>query len=397
MTEKREKMRIAYFDCFSGISGDMILGALVDSGLALESLEKELARLNISGFHLTARKVTRGGISGTQVEVHITEEGKERRLSDFAAILENSSLSEEVKRASLNTFIRLAQVEARIHNTALENVHFHELGGLDTLVDIVGAFAGLRLLGVEKVYSSPLALGQGTVKCKHGPLPVPAPATLELLKGVPVYGSEVEAELVTPTGAAIITGLAARFGPMPSMRAEAIGYGAGQRDIVSRPNLLRIALASESSIYEEDQAIVIEANIDDMNPEFYDYIMARLFATGAMDVFLTPIYMKKNRPAVMLSVLVGPEKSDQALEVIFSETTTLGVRMYNVGRKKLSREQATVETPYGPVQIKIGKLGEKVLNVSPEYEACRRLAEEQNLPIKVVYEEAKKQALEKFK
>lgn len=389
-------MKIAYFDCVSGISGDMTLGAMIDAGLEVEELSRGVSKLGLSGYEIEARKVTRQGISATLVDVQVMEEGMERRLSDIEAILEASALDDDVKEASKKAFARLAAAEARIHRTSARDIHFHEVGGVDAIVDIVGAFVGLKCLGVQKVYASHLPLGRGTVECAHGTLPLPAPATLELLKGVPVYGRDIEAELVTPTGATIITSLTEDFGPPPPMRTESVGYGAGHRDL-PLSNILRLIIGSTEepeSGYQQEKAVMIEANIDDMNPEFYDHVMGRLFALGAMDVFLTPIHMKKNRPAVMLSVLLERGRVNEALAVIFSETTTLGTRLYEVERRKLIREQVMVETAYGQVTVKVGRVGGEILNISPEYEDCRRIAEREGIPLKTVYDEVKRQAME---
>jgi len=384
-------MRLAYFDCFSGISGNMVLGALLDAGLELDALKEALAGLRISGYEIKARKVKRRGIVGTLVDVRASKGEMERTLSDILEIIGESDLPEDVKERAGAVFTRLAEAEARVHGVSVEEVHFHEVGGLDAIVDVVGSVVGLRLLGVEEVYSSPLHLGRGFVECAHGLLPVPAPATLELVKGVPVYGWDIEVELVTPTGAAIITALAKSFGPLPSVRVERIGYGAGHRELPI-PNLLRLVIASAPGEFEEDTVVLLETNIDDMNPEFYEHVMDRLFQRGALDVFLTPIQMKRTRPAVMLSVIVGKKEVDEALRVIFEETTTLGVRMQEVRRRKLARESIVVETRYGPIAVKVASLGSAVKNISPEYEECRRIAEQQGIPLKVVYEEAKRAA-----
>jgi uncharacterized protein (TIGR00299 family) protein len=309
-------MKLAYFDCPSGISGDMVLGAILDAGLELDTLRQALDGLHLSGYEIEARKVMRGGLAGTLVEVH-TQEDVERKLKDVLAIVEGSAVPQEVKTTARAIFTRLAEVEARIHDTSVEDIHFHEVGGLDAIVDVVGSLLGLRLLRVEGVYASALPLGRGFVRCAHGLLPVPAPATLELLKGVPVYGLDVEAELVTPTGAAIVTALAHSFGPPPSMRVERVGYGAGQRELPI-PNLLRLIIAhapgelglSLVETFDEDTVILLETNIDNMSPEFYEHVMGRLFQQGALDVFLTPIQMKHNRPAVILSVIVGEKDVD---------------------------------------------------------------------------------------
>jgi len=384
-------MKLAYFDCFSGISGNMVLGALLDAGLELDALKEALAGLKVSGYEIEARKVMRRGIVGTLVDVRTPEGEGERNLGDILGIIGEGDLPEDVKERARAIFTRLAEAEARVHGVSVEEIHFHEVGGLDAIVDVVGSVVGLRLLGVEEVYSSPLHLGRGFVECAHGTLPVPSPATLELVRGVPVYGWDIEAELVTPTGAAIISALA-KFDTPPPMWVERIGYGAGHHDLPI-PNLLRLVIANAPGEFEEDTVVLLETNIDDMNPEFYEHVMSRLFQRGALDVFLTPIQMKRGRPAVMLSVLVGQKDVDEALGVIFEETTTLGVRMQEVRRRKLARESIVVETRYGPITVKVGRLGSVVKNISPEYEECRRIAERQGIPLKEVYEEARRAAI----
>ena len=384
-------MRIAYFDCFSGISGNMVLGALINIGLELHTLNEALASLKTSGYEIEAKKVLRSSIAGTLVDVKTQAQGVERRLRDILAIIDASALPKEVKGSSEKVFTRLAEAEAKVHGVDVAEVHFHEVGGLDAIVDIVGSVIGLNLLGIEEVYSSPLHLGRGFVDCAHGRLPVPAPATMELVRGVLTYGGDIEAELTTPTGAAIITTLAKDFGPSPLMEVQAIGYGAGHK-ILPIPNLLRLSMgeATEASEqgYEEDVATIMEANIDNMNPEFHEYVMEKFFERGALDVFLTPIQMKKGRPAVKLSVLVGESNLGQVIDVFFRETTTLGVRLYEARRKKLRRESIVVETRYGMVGIKVGKLGNSVMNISPEYEDCRKIASQHGIPLKEVYDEA---------
>ncbi|KKM99307.1 hypothetical protein LCGC14_1149140 [marine sediment metagenome] len=384
-------MRAAYFNCFSGISGDMVLAALLDLGWPLKELERELNKLDLFNYQIEAEKVAKQGIISTQIKMRIKEGKKERTLKDILSILDKSKLEEKIKERSRAVFIRLASVEAKIHGKSVQEVHLHELGGLDTIIDVVGAVAGMKYLGIEKVYSSSLPLGKGFLKCSHGTLPVPAPATLELLKGVPVYGSNIEAELVTPTGAAIISTLAENFGQMPPMKIDNIGYGAGQRDLPI-PNLLRVSLGILKNAYEEDVVSLIQTNIDDMNPEFYEHIADRLFDEGALDVFLTPIQMKKTRPATMLSVITDEEKIERMLELIFDETTTLGVRISRIKRRKLNRESRKVATKYGEIEVKIGKLDGMVKNISPGYEECRKIAPRLNIPLREVYQEAKQAA-----
>ena len=390
-------MRVAYFDCFSGISGNMILGALLDAGLELEALKEGLAELGLSGYEIEARRVLKRYIAGTLVDVKIQEEGVERHLGDILDILEESSLPGEIKETCGKIFAKLAEAEARVHGLDVEDIHFHEVGGLDAIVDVVGSVVGLALLGVEEVYSSAVHLGTGFVECAHGRLPVPAPATLALVKGAPTYGRDIEAELTTPTGAAIITTLAKEFGRAPLMAVEAIGYGAGHRNLPI-PNLLRIsigeAVKSKERGYEEDVVTVVEANSDDMNPELYEHVMGKLFEKGALDVFFTPIQMKKNRPAVKLSALVRENELAGVLDAFFEETTTLGVRLYEASRKKLARESIAVDTKYGKIVIKVGKLRDVVRNISPEYEDCRRIASQLDIPLKEVYEETRRAARE---
>ncbi|MCK4471294.1 MAG: nickel pincer cofactor biosynthesis protein LarC [Anaerolineae bacterium] len=390
-------MKIAYFDCFSGISGNMVLGALLDAGLGLDALKEALAGLKVSGYEIKARKVLKRYIAGTLVDVKTQEEEVERHLGDILDIIEGSTLPEDVKERAGVIFIRLAETEARVHGVNVEEIHFHEVGGLDAIVDIVGSVVGLKLVGIEEVYSSPLHLGRGFVKCAHGRLPVPSPATMELVKGVPTYGRDIEAELTTPTGAAIITTLAKKFGRAPLMEVKAIGYGAGHRDLPI-PNLLRVSIGKAveptGQGYEEDVVTLIEANIDDMNPELYEHVIGRLFEKGALDVFLTPIQMKKSRPAVKLSAIVRAADLSGVLDAFFEETTTLGVRLYEARRKKLSRRSIVVETRYGRVGVKVSKLGDVVKNISPEYEDCRRIALQLGIPLKEVYEEAKRAARE---
>jgi uncharacterized protein (TIGR00299 family) protein len=384
-------MTVAYFDCFSGISGDMTLGALVDAGMGIDTLRSELAKLDLAGYALRSEKVRRAGLAATKVYVDLAEKKHPaRRLSDVAQIIRGSMLSPQVKRKSTSIFERLADAEALVHGTTREQVHFHEIGAVDALVDIVGAVIGLEQLGITTIASSPIHLGSGTVRTSHGILPVPAPATAELLRNVPVYSSDIALELTTPTGAAIISTLAQTYGPLPPMKVSKTAYGAGSTDLPGRPNVLRILLGEPAVPYEEDSSVLIETNIDDMNPQVYEYVIERLMAAGAHDAYLAPIIMKKGRPGVLLSALCDRTTSDALLDVIFRETTSIGVRIQDVGRKKLGREIREVATPFGTVRIKISKRGEEVLTVTPEYEDCKKIAEEKSVPLKTVMEEAKK-------
>ena len=385
-------MTLAYFDCFSGISGDMTLGALVDAGVAIDALRSELSKLNVTGYTITSEKVSRAGIAATKVNVNIdTKEQPARRLADIRTIIGKSGLSASIKHQSLAVFEQLAIAEAHVHGTTPDKVHFHEVGAIDAIVDIVGSVIGLDLLGVTKIAGSPVNLGSGTVMTAHGMLPVPAPATIELLKAAPSYGSTIPFELTTPTGAAILSTLASSFGPVPAMRTNRAAYGAGGKDISGQPNVLRLILGEPLESHEEDQSIIIETNIDDMNPQLYDYVIERLMEQGAHDAYLAPIIMKKGRPAILLSVLCDKGKKTIIADTIFRETTSIGLRVSEVGRLKLERETREIETRYGKVRIKISRRGEETLTVTPEYEDCRKIAEEKQIALKQVIEEAKSQ------
>lgn len=385
-------MRVAYFDCFSGASGDMILGALIDAGLDLEELESELGKLKVSGYKIKAERAIRKGISGIKFSVDVTEQDMERRLKDIIEIIDQSDVDDDVKNLGKKLLGELAAIEAKIHNKNVEDIYFHEVGGLDSIIDLIGSLIGIRKLGIEAVYSSKIHVGTGFAECRHGILPIPAPATLELLKNIPIYSKGIEAELTTPTGAAILKTVSKAFGVMPEMKVEKIGYGAGSRDL-EIPNLLRIYIGETSDEkYEEDEVILIETNIDDINPEIFDYVSESLLRKGSLDVFMTPIFMKKNRLGTMLSILTTLDKLDQILSTIFTETTTLGVRIHRLERKKLAREIISVGTRFGDMKVKIGKIGEQIKNISPEYENCKEIAVKQGIPLKDVYDEAKEAA-----
>jgi uncharacterized protein (TIGR00299 family) protein len=391
-------MIVAYFDCFSGISGDMTLGALVDLELEPDFLKNELAKLKLDGYKISYDRTEKHGIAGTKAHVELTHHTDHnhhghhhsRNLSDIRRLIEDSDLRGDVKAKSIAVFVKLGEAEARVHGTTIDEVHFHEVGAVDSIVDIVGSVIGISALGIEKIYSSAPSLGKGFTRSAHGIIPVPAPATLELLKGIPVRQTEIESELVTPTGAAIVSTLADGFGPAPEMVVEKIGYGAGDRDLAEQPNLLRIYLGTARHNYERDTVKVIETNIDDMSPQVYDLLIDKLLGIGALDVFLTPILMKKSRPAVMLTALVDSPHLQEVCDCILAETTTLGVRIYEADRKKLSREIIEVETEYGKVRAKLGKMGDQVVKILPEYEDCKRLAREKNVPIMKVQQAALK-------
>ncbi|HHU32290.1 MAG: nickel pincer cofactor biosynthesis protein LarC [Zhaonellaceae bacterium] len=390
-------MKVAYFDCFSGISGDMILGSLIDAGLSHHILLKHLERLPLPGFSVQIEKVTKCGISGTKVNVLTQDCHTHRHLQDIYSILEQSKLEHDVIKTAKKIFQNLAQAEAKVHNTTPDNIHFHEVGAVDAIVDIVGAVVGLKELGIEEIYVSPLNLGSGFVECEHGTIPVPAPATVELLKGVPSYTSDVRQELVTPTGAAIITTLAKEFGSMPELVVDCAGYGAGERDL-KIPNLLRVIVGEHKQIsnYHTDKNIILETNIDDMNPEFFDFLFYRLSKEGALDVSLTPIYMKKNRPGTLLRVLAKENNKDNLIKAIFEETTTLGIRTYSANQISLPLEFRPIETKYGTIRIKIKKISGKSTQVLPVYEDCRLAAIKYGLPVKHVYDEVVREGLAKI-
>ncbi|MBU4562484.1 nickel pincer cofactor biosynthesis protein LarC [bacterium] len=395
-------MKIAYFDCFSGISGDMTVGALLDAGLEIETLEKELKKLGLSGYQLEVNKVVKKGISATKFKVKIKEEGVERRFKDILTIFEKSKLDEEIKKETKKIFFNIAQAESKIHQKDIDKIHFHEIGGLDSIIDVTAAVIGIKTLGIEEIHSSALPVGKGFVKCAHGVIPVPAPATLELLKNIPTYSGGIESEMITPTGAAIIGTLAKSFGERPLMKIERIGYGAGEKEFTI-PNLLRVSIGEKilkdenlKDGYVSDEAVLIETNIDDMNPEFYDYIMEQLFSQGALDVFLTPIQMKKNRPAHMLSIIVYEQDLKEILEVLFSESTTLGVRIREIKRLRLAQQNFIAETKYGKIRIKVGIFKREIKNIAPEYEDCKKMAKQHQVPLKEVYEEVKKVAYDKL-
>jgi len=389
-------MKIAYFDCFSGISGDMTVGALLDAGLKIDTLEKELKKLGLSGYQLEVNKVLKKGISATQFKVKIKEEGVHRRFKDILDILEKSKLDEEVKKETEKIFFNIAQAESKIHRKDIDKIHFHEIGGLDSIIDITSAVIGIKTLGIEEIHSSALPVGKGFVKCAHGVIPVPAPATLELLKNIPIYSGGIEGEMITPTGAGIISTLAKSFGERPLMKIERTGYGAGEKEFTI-PNLLRVSIGEKilkdenlKDGYVSDEAVLIESNIDDMNPEFYDYIMEKLFSQGALDVFLTPIQMKKNRPAHLLSIIVYEQNIKEILEVLFSESTTLGVRIREVKRLRLVQQNFITDTKYGKIRVKVGMFKGKIKNIAPEYEDCKKIAQQYKVPLKEVYDEAMK-------
>jgi pyridinium-3,5-bisthiocarboxylic acid mononucleotide nickel chelatase len=432
-------MRIAYLDCFSGISGDMFLGALIDAGVSSEIFEKAAAALDI-GARLEISRVNRSGISATKADVvvngqtdlprgsrtepalslpkgvsdpHEHTEAHSRHhhhkhghakhhpwrgLNEIRKIIGKAELSESAKNTAISIFEKLGQTEAKIHDVPIEEIHFHEVGAADALVDIVCAAVGAEALAVDEIICSPLNVGGGTVTCAHGTLPVPAPATVELLKGAPVYSSGLQAELVTPTGAAIVATMATRFSAFPEMKIEKAGYGAGARDFPGHANVLRLTvgetlphLAAKTS---QESIAVLEASLDDLNPQIFGYLMDRLFEAGALDVFGSPVQMKKNRPGTVLTVLAKPEDAKQLTQIVFAESTTLGVRCREEKRQVLTRRWTNVSTRFGDVRIKVASLNGTVTSYAPEYEDCRRIAAEHRVPLKMVMQEAVQEYLQ---
>jgi len=442
-------MRIAYLDCFSGISGDMFMGALLDAGVSPKLLEDAVSALNL-GARLEIAKITKGGLAATKADVwvagekdkpldeywaehehdehsnvprhdhdhshshehhhdsghpaadqerseecprHITHHHEHvhgRGLREIREIITAAVISEKAKNTAIAIFENLGAAEAKVHNTSIEGIHFHEVGAVDALVDIVCAAVGAEALGVDEWVCSPLNVGSGTVKCAHGILPVPPPAVVELLKGAPTYSSGIQKELVTPTGAAIVKTLATRFGAFPEMSVSTSAYGAGSRDLPGQPNVLRLIVGESTASKEAtpEMISVIEANLDDLNPQVFGYVMDRLFAAGALDVFGTPVQMKKGRPGMVLTVLARTEQASQMTKIIFAETTTLGVRMREERRQVLQRRSTSVQTQWGEVRMKIGNMNGTITNYAPEYEDCRRIAEEKGVPLKSVMQEA---------
>ena len=384
-------MKTAYFDCFSGISGDMTLGALVDAGCSLDVLRRKLQGLSLPGWEITAEKVWKSGMAATHVRVLAEHTKTHRSLATIQEILEQSDLDAEVKRRADAIFTKLGEAEAAVHDVPLEKVHFHEVGAVDAIVDIVGACIGFSELGIEAFSCSPLNVGGGTAKTSHGILPVPAPATARLLIGKPTYSNGAQKELVTPTGAAIVATVCESFGPQPAMKVSSIGYGAGNTDLEVQPNVLRIMLGEISGAALEGQGgtiRVLEANIDDMNPQIFGYLLEKALLAGALDVFATPIHMKKSRPGMLVSILCRPEDEPKFRAMLFSETTTLGVRSQLVDRYALPREHVTVTTRFGEVRVKVSCAAGRIQHASPEFDDCRKLAEDQNVPLQEVMEQA---------
>ncbi|MBN1105338.1 MAG: nickel pincer cofactor biosynthesis protein LarC [Deltaproteobacteria bacterium] len=379
-------MKIAYLDCFSGISGDMLLGALLDAGLPFEDLRKALHSLPLDGYRLDVRREERNHLSGTRFTVEVDKALQVGRgLEDIRKIILAGGFSPEVKDRSIRIFESIAREEARIHNCPVEEIHFHEVGAVDSIVDIVGSVFGMEFMGVRQLHASALPLGAGFVETAHGRIPVPAPATVALLKGIPVYGSGLNQEMVTPTGAALLRDLADSFGDLPPMVVEAVGYGVGSRNLADRPNLLRLLLGRAPSQEHLETVVVLEANLDDTTPEWLGFMMERLLQAGALDVSFSPVQMKKNRPGTAVQVLGRPEHKDRIMEILFSESTTLGVRFRFSERKVLERSSEEIDSPWGRLRVKRVRGSDGSSMVLPEYEACRGIAQTHRVPLREVY------------
>jgi uncharacterized protein (TIGR00299 family) protein len=395
-------VRIAYFDCFSGISGDMCLGSLVDAGVSLQDLQRQLNALPVKGYSLTAGTVKRNGISATKVDV-LLKGGKSgpvaetRRWRDVSRIIRASRLPEEIRKKGHEIFRTLFEAEALVHGESLAKIHLHEVSSVDCLVDIFGTLIGLSMLGIDAVYASAVNLGGGCVETAHGILPVPAPATAEILKHTPVYSSDVPFELTTPTGAAILKSVSQGFGVMPCLQYERAGVGAGSSDIAGRPNVLRVFIGELQRRTVADAVTVIETNIDDMNPQIYSYLMDELFSRGALDVYLTQVIMKKTRPAVQLSVICDNDKRDEIIGVVLRETTSIGVRYFETQRVTMQREIKKFVSKYGQVRMKTSRFGSSLVKSAPEFEDCKKRAQETSLPLREIFDEVRCAARRKEK
>ncbi|PWT84037.1 MAG: nickel pincer cofactor biosynthesis protein LarC [Blastocatellia bacterium] len=407
--------RVLYFDCFSGISGDMVLGALIDAGLPLNELKAALGSLAISGYDVDARRVLRAGVSATKFgvhehngriaaasnqqydvhhdhgqghhhgdEEHHAHSHPHRSLPEIYALIDQSALPQAGRARAKALFQRLAEVEASIHQMPVEQVHLHEVGALDSIIDVVGAVFAIEWFSAERIVCSPLNVGGGMVKSAHGTFPVPSPATIKLLGDAPVYGGPIQKELVTPTGALLASAYASSFGPIPAMAIEQVGYGAGDHDFPTTPNVLRVLVGRATDRPTTDRVTVLECEIDDMNPQLFGVTMERLYAAGALEVFYVPVQMKKNRPGTLLSVVAPPTLRARLAEIIFQETTTIGLRHFEVDRECLQREIVVVQTPVGPVRFKVAWREGRVVNAAPEFEDCARLAADHNLSVKEI-------------
>jgi len=383
-------MKIAYFDCFAGAGGDMIVAAMLDAGLDVEFLKAQLATLGLKNLDIKLTETRRCGLRALNFVPIVPQQRQQRNLQQITKIISQSKISERAKKTTITIFERIAQAEAAVHGKDPNDIHFHEVGALDSIVDIISASIGLEALGVDKVYCSALSVGGGTIKCAHGPMPVPAPATAELLKGIPVIGGPGQYELLTPTAAAILTTVVDQFCPLPSMKIEAVGYGAGSLESEEFPNVLRLILGQTvaEDLANTDSVCLLETNIDDVSGELTGSIADKLLKDGALDVFSTPIYMKQSRPAVQISVICKVEDAQQLEQILFEQGLTFGIRKQILQRSKLAREFVTVQTEYGEIRIKTGTLDGKVVNAKPEFSDCRLAAEKHNVSVKAVLDAA---------
>lgn len=384
-------MRVLYFDCFSGAAGDMILGALISAGADREAVRSRIGDLGVGGFEVGFEDVRKQGFAAVRVSVNWRDDQSHRHLHHIEKIIAGSSLDEGVKRIAMHVFTRLAEAEARVHGTSVEKVHFHEVGAIDAIVDIVGTAIALDLLGVDQVVCSPVPVGSGTVQCDHGIMPVPAPATAELIKGIPIAACDETGELLTPTGAAILTTIADSFGPMPEMRIDTIGYGAGTREGKSRPNVLRVLLGEAKASFkvDRDEVVVLETNLDDCTGEEVGRAIERLLEAGALDAFCQPIVMKKSRPGVVLTAVAPLEREAECTRTMLRETTTFGIRRRVSERSTLPRRVETVDTKYGTIRVKLGLEDSRVIRVAPEYDDCDRAAREHGASLRDVMDAAR--------
>ena len=377
-------METAYFDCISGISGDMVLAAFIDMGMDVDYLNSELKKLDIGDFSLDIRKIKRSDISATQLKVKSTESKHNRNYATIEEIINRCSLSENIKEVSKRIFYRLAEAESKVHNKPIDGVHFHEVGAVDSIIDIVGSLICIDYFGIKKIFSSPVKLGSGFVKSSHGLLPIPAPATVELVKGYPVIKTNIKSELTTPTGAAILTTISEGVCDNLNIILQNSGYGAGSKEIEEIPNFLRILIGKTESKFQYDEVLLVESNIDDLNPEVYPYVVEKLFKNGVLDVYITPVIMKKGRPGNIISVLCEKKNFKDVVEIIFNETTTIGLRVSDIKRLKLKRELIEINTPFGKVKAKKIYIDEEE-KIIPEYEECKKIAEKNKLPLNKVY------------
>jgi uncharacterized protein (TIGR00299 family) protein len=385
-------MKTLYFDCFAGASGDMILGALVSAGVRREALLDQLELLGVTGWKINFEQVDRSGINATYARVETAHEHAHRYLSDILKLINQSSLSAGVKARAGSIFQLLGEAEAHVHNLPIEKIHFHEVGALDAIIDVCGAAIGFDLLGIEQFICSPLRVGSGMIQMAHGNFPIPPPAVAELLKGKPIYAGEIEGEFVTPTGAAIISAVCESFGPIPPMTIDATGYGAGTRNPSRFPNALRVLVGeSQSPAATADQTLLmIESNIDDSSPQVLGYVLEQAFALGALDCYLTHAQMKKDRPGMLVSILCRPDDREKFLQMLFTETTTIGARSYEVTRRALTRETVRVETQFGSIDVKVAHINNRAVNAMPEFEQCRAAAHKAGVALRLVQDAARR-------